>query len=361
MPTGTSFEADLRAAREAADLSLSDIQQKTRIPVDVLRRFEVGELIGDPTYNEVYLKAFLQSYAKAVGVPASAVAAAYAAHQQGAYDGSLHPSTDPARPAAPEEAPPPDAPPADAAPADVAPVAPPPAPSPASAAPPAAAAPSPAVAAAATGLPPAVQALQQGPATPKRSSPGAKPKTLAEARVNRPVVPSAKRSFDKNWGTILGLFGLLVVALGAALYFLVFAGNSEPEPEPDTVVVGTDPEPAAVDSSDAGASLAAPGPRLQLPIRVTVTATGGKLQNFRVTEAPNARLGHWMEEGVSKTFESDSLVVLWGEGADGLGANATLELQGQRWVPNTGRTLTIDRARGQAILDSLAAARPATP
>ena len=39
-------------------MSLADIQQKTRIPVDVLRRFEEGDLVGDPTYNEVYLKAF---------------------------------------------------------------------------------------------------------------------------------------------------------------------------------------------------------------------------------------------------------------------------------------------------------------
>ena len=73
-----------------------------------------------------------------------------------------------------------------------------------------------------------------------------------------------------------------------------------------------------------------------------------------MTESPNERLGHWMEEGVSQTFESDSLVVLWGEGAEGLGPNAALELQGQRWTPASGTTLTIDRTRGQALLDSLA-------
>ena len=66
VPSGT-FEADLRATREARGLSLDDIQQQTRIPVDVLRRFEAGDLVGDPTFNQVYLKAFLQSYAKAVG------------------------------------------------------------------------------------------------------------------------------------------------------------------------------------------------------------------------------------------------------------------------------------------------------
>lgn len=345
MPTGTPFEADLRAAREAADLSLADIQQQTRIPVDVLRRFEAGELIGDPTYNEVYLKAFLQSYAKAVGVSSSAVVAAYAAHQRGAYDGSLNPSHD-----AGERT---------VEPASVTPASEPePAAMPTRTLDPVAETP-PVAETAVSGVPPAVQALQQASVAAKRSASDAKPKTLAEARVNRPVVPTARRSFDKNWGTILGLFGVLVVALAAALYFLVFAGDAEPEGEPTTIVVGDATAPTAIDSSGLGTGAASGGPRLQLPIRVTVTATGGKLQNFRVTEAPNDRLGHWLEEGASKTFESDSLVVIWGEEADGIGPNAALEMQGQRWRPGSG-VITIDRVRGQAILDSLASAGPAT-
>ena len=353
MPTGTSFEADLRATRDAADLSLADIQQKTRIPVDVLRRFEEGDLIGDPTYNEVYLKAFLQSYAKAVGVAPSAVLAAFAEQKRGGYGGSLHPDYDGASPAAPgADAPPPaagapvaDVPAADApaadAPADNAepPTSPTRPPSP---------------------VPPAVQALQQAPRPAQRPAADAAPKTLAQARVNRPTVPTAKRSFDKNWGTILGLFAVLVAALAGALYFLVFAGDDAPDTEPDTVVVGSDETATPIDSSGVGAGAATGGPRLQLPIRVTLTASGGKLQNFRVTEAPNDRLGYWLEDGASETFESDSLVVLWGEGAEGLGPFAQVELQGQRWTPNTGGVLRIDRVRGQAILDSLARA-PQTP
>ncbi len=358
MPTGTSFEADLRATRDAADLSLADIQQKTRIPVDVLRRFEEGDLIGDPTYNEVYLKAFLQSYAKAVGVAPSAVLAAFAEQKRGGYSGSLHPEAGGGAPA-------PQSPSLDGPPPVAAPDAP-------ATAPPVSDAPAESRATPArppSSVPPAVQALQQAPQPSQRPAADAKPKTLAQARVNRPVVPTAKRSFDKNWGTILGLFAVLVVALAGALYFLVFASDDAPDTEPDTVVVGSDETVAPIDSSGVGAGAATGGPRLQLPIQVTLTASGGKLQNFRVTEAPNDRLGYWLEDGASETFESDSLIVLWGEGADGIGPNAQVELQGQRWTPNSGGVLRIDRARGQAILDSLAAAprapagnaRPAAP
>ena len=341
MPTGTSFEADLRAARDAADLSLTDIQQKTRIPVDVLRRFEEGDLIGDPTYNEVYLKAFLQSYAKAVGVPPSAVLAAFAEQKRGGYGGSLHPEHEGGAASAPPGAGPP--PPVAEAPAPdaTAPETPAEAPRTSPSRPP-------------SSLPPAVQALQEAPQPSRQPAADPKPKTLAQARVNRPVVPTARRSFDKNWGTILGLFAVLVVALAAALYFLVYAGDDVPDAEPETVVVGSDETAVPIDSSGVGAGAATGGPRLQVPIRVTLTASGGKLQNFRVTEAPNERLGYWLEDGASETFESDSLIVLWGEGAEGLGPNAQVELQGQRWTPNTGGVLRIDRARGQAILDSLA-------
>ena len=356
MPTGTSFEADLRATRDAADLSLADIQQKTRIPVDVLRRFEEGDLIGDPTYNEVYLKAFLQSYAKAVGVAPSAVLAAFAEQKRGGYSGSLHPETG----GAPASSPGADAPPPVATP-DAAATEPPVSDAPAASRAAPARPPS--------SVPPAVQALQNAPPPAPRPVADGQPKTLAQARVNRPVVPTAKRSFDKNWGTILGLFAVLVVALAGALYVLVFADDDTPDVEPDTVVVGSDETATPIDSSGIGAGAATGGPRLQLPIQVTLTAVGGKLQNFRVTEAPNERLGYWLEEGASETFESDSLIVLWGEGAEGIGPNAQVELQGQRWTPNTGAVLRIDRARGQAILDSLAAtpqgpagnARPAAP
>ena len=344
MPSGSRFETDLQAVRAARGLSLSQIQQETRIPVDVLRRFEDGELIGDPTYNQVYLKAFLKSYSKAVGLSSSSVLAAYQAQQGGGYDGSLHPdfrrssgatAPSPAGETAPavEDA---------AGPRGETP------PAPAAAEPPRTAP-----------VPETVSAVRAPENTPASAPPAVK-----STRVSRPAVPGAKRSYDKNWGLIIGLFVGAVAILGTILWFLVFDGAGPSEPE---TASASDPASttAQIDSVGLGAGVEAGGKRLQIPIRITVTAGGNGLQNFRVTEAPNERLGHWVEPGDTKTFESDSLIVLWGEGADGVGPEATLELQGERWTPSIGSVLRIDRDRGQRLLDSLVAAppsdAPATP
>ena len=367
MPSGT-FEADLRATREARGLSLPEIQQQTRIPVDVLRRFEDGDLVGDPTYNEVYLKAFLQSYAKAVGLSPSTIIAAYAAQQAGNYAGSLHPDYEPGSaptPPAPAAAATPDAPTSEAPTPEPSADAPRPPETPRDPdAPPAPDAPPPA---SASSAPPAVQALRQTPPASARPAPAEPPKTLAQARVNRPAVPTARRSFDKNWTTILALFGVIVVALGLAFYFLIFAGDDTDVEDEGTVAVSADADadPVAIDSSGIGAGAAGGGPRLQFPIRAVVTAGGDGLQWFRVTEDGGERTPYWIDLGASQTFEADSSLVLWGEGNDDDTAYAfdetTVEIQGQRFTPTSGRALRIDRQSGQRLLDSLATATPAAP
>ncbi|GAB5535670.1 MAG: hypothetical protein Rubg2KO_19190 [Rubricoccaceae bacterium] len=316
MSSGSRFETDLQAVRAARGLSLAQIQQETRIPVDVLRRFEEGDLIGDPTYNEVYLKAFLKSYAKAVGTPSASVLKAYQLQQSGGYQGSLHPNykgaSSPEPPAAPVAEEP--------APASV-------------------------------DLPDPVKAVQEQAQTPR---PAAPPTSIPTQRVSRPPVPSARHSYDKNWGLIIGLFLGAIVILGGIVWFLMsdWGGASS-----DDTAEG--PSVESVEDGQA-TQAAATGKRLQIPIRVTVTAGGNGLQNFRVTEAPSERVGRWIEPGASETYESDSLVVIWGEGAEGVGPEATLELQGERWTPAAGTVVRIDRQSGQRLLDSLAAA-PSTP
>ncbi|MGB3541915.1 helix-turn-helix domain-containing protein [Rubrivirga sp.] len=340
MSSTSSFEADLKAAREARGLSLPEIQDQTRIPVDVLTRFEAGDLVRDPTFNEVYLKAFLRSYAKAVGVSPSKAVTAFADQKAGRYAGSLHPDFDPASAPAPST---PKAPPRE---------------------PRAVQEPTAPTTTAAASKAPAVDALSRTPDPTARPRPTEAPRTLAEARVNRPAVPTAKHSFDKNWGAILGLFGLLVVGLAAAMYFLVFAGDDVEDVAEDTdvIAVGEGPD-VAIDSSGIGTGAVA-GPRFQRPISVTVTAGADGLQWFRVTQDDGERTPYWIDGGTSQTFEADSSVVLWGEGNQGDTAyafdEATVELQGQRFTPTSGRALDINAATGQALLDSLASA-PSSP
>jgi hypothetical protein len=325
-----AFEDDLRLAREGRSRTLAQIQQETRIPVDVLKRFEDGHLVGDATYNEVYLRAFLRSYARAVGVPQADVLAAYDRSREGAYRGELHPDFDPA--AAPPPAPRVQPAALDGAAAEPDPVAPPP-----RRAPPPALAPTPVAAS-------PVEALRAGPAVNH-------PPIVVPTRVARPGVKGARRSYDKNWTSILLLFGVVVAALAAALYVLVFRDDEAPA-EALATASGV---AAEVDSAAVGAGAAGGGPQLQLPIRATVTAAGDGLQSFSVT-ADGERAPYWINAGQSRPFTADSALVLGGEGAGAYFSDATVELQGIRWTPVDGRPVTISRATGQRLLDSLSAA-----
>jgi hypothetical protein len=329
----TAFVSDLRAAREARGTTLEQIQQRTRIPTDVLRRFEDGHLLGDPTYNDVYLRAFLKSYAEAVGLPAAEVIAGLDAERAGRYDGRLHPDY-----VVPPSAPPrrePAAPSGTATPgAETPPAGPPVAPT----------APPPATASAA----PAVEALRTAPPAPPPA-----PRPVAGSHVRRPAVPSAKRSFDKNWGTILALFATFVVLLGAALWALVFRDDT-PDEAPTAETAGTD-ETGAPAGEQGGE--AASGPTLTLPLRVTVTAGGDGLQGFRVTADGDDRRPYWVEPGNQQAFQADSLLILWGEGETASFDDASLEMQGLTWTPPSGRPLRLSAASGQALLDSLAGTR----
>jgi hypothetical protein len=315
------IETDLRVVRERRDLSLDHIQQATRIPLDVLRRFESGLLVGDPTYNDVYLKAFLRSYAKAVGVPQTDILAAYDAQRAGRYRGELHPDYVAPKAPAPRAEPAPGPVEEQAAPAEASEIL--DAPEPAS---------------------PAVQAL----AVPPIPVPPTPSKPLPSARVGRRPSPGARRSFDRNWGTILGLFALVAAALGVAVWALVFRTPAAEEEAAD---------PAALASVADSAAAASAGPQFALPIRLTVTAIGDGLQSFRVSQNDD-RAPYWVEPGVSATFEADSSVVLWGEGEGFAFQDAVVEWQGLRWTPRDGAAVTINAATAQRLLDSLAALPP---
>lgn len=185
-----------------------------------------------------------------------------------------------------------------------------------------------------------------------------KPATLdvTAQRVKRPVVPAARRSFDKNWGTIGILAFVLLAVCAAAVWFLVFRTDSEGD---ELVADGTEQEGEAP-QPDSTEATGPTGPRLQTPISVTVEATDGGLQWFRITSDSDERAPNWIDEGTDQTFTADSVLVVWGEGNASDTAydfeEATLELQGLRWRPANGAPVRISLQNGQALLDSLAAA-----
>ncbi len=356
-----TFEADFRDLRDARGLSLEDLHHETRIPVDVLRRFESGALLADDSFSNVYFKAFVKSVAKALGVPQAQALDAFDAATAGRYSGQLRADYAP-----PKAAPPPSRP-------DPEPVAP---EAPRAGRPPAEASgeitpdtttpggttprpdePTAPPEAVARDLAPAVAALKTGgTAVPSVQAPRASNSTAPTAtRVQKPIVPSARRSFDKNWGTLGALAFVLLAVCAAAVYFLVFRGDSEP----DDAVVATG-ESVNASQPDTTASAGPSGPRLQVPITVTAEATDGGLQWFRVTQDSEERAPNWIDAGSEQTFSADSTLILWGEGNASDTAfdfnETTLVLQGFRWRPATGQPVRITLQTGQALLDSLAGA-----
>jgi hypothetical protein len=356
--TGPRLAHDLRAIREARNVSLDDVQRETRMPSDILRRFEDGELVNDPHYNEVYLRNLLKSYAQALGLSPQEVSAAYEKAKAGDYDGELRrrhiegktgpaesqrrapaePRSEPA-PASPEKKPAPpekrEAPDQKAAPPVKKP------------------------APAAGGTAPAVAALSSPPKPPAEKKPDAARTSdpLPKRRVQSAT--AASQPIEKSWGLIIGGTLAALVVIGGILWFLFRGTGPEPEvvqgppPAADTSAV---PEDDSLATAQQPAQQIPPGPQLQTPIQVTVIASGGSLQGFRVTEGSDARRPYWLEEGSEQTFQSDEQVTIWGEGTDesyAITSNMRLRLQGIEWDPQDGQVLRIDRQRGQALLDSL--------
>jgi cytoskeleton protein RodZ len=82
-PTGQpSFGQRLRAAREAKGLSRNDVAQRLRLPLRLIGRLENDDYSG--MEQGVYLRGYLSSYARLVGVPTVAAETIAAQHTQAA-------------------------------------------------------------------------------------------------------------------------------------------------------------------------------------------------------------------------------------------------------------------------------------
>ncbi len=75
-PTPAEFSAYLRAEREQASLTLADISRITKVPTPSLQRLEDGEF--DKLPAEVFVRGFLRSYAKCIGLDPDEVVRKYA-------------------------------------------------------------------------------------------------------------------------------------------------------------------------------------------------------------------------------------------------------------------------------------------
>jgi len=85
----------LRRHREQAQMSVEEIARSTRVPMDSVARIEADQF--DELPGEVFVRGFLKSYARALGLPAEEVLARYTASRRVAWVTPLPLSTVPAR------------------------------------------------------------------------------------------------------------------------------------------------------------------------------------------------------------------------------------------------------------------------
>jgi len=73
----------LREHRESRGMSVEEISRSTRVPVSSVERIEAGRF--DELPGEVFVRGFLKSYARALGLPADDVLARYTASRRVAW------------------------------------------------------------------------------------------------------------------------------------------------------------------------------------------------------------------------------------------------------------------------------------
>lgn len=330
--TGSHLAHDLRAIREARNVTLDEVQQETRMPGDILRRFEAGELVNDPHYNEVYLRNLLRAYAQAVNISPQEVSSAYEKAKAGTYDGGLRRQYlgGDAKPEEPKR------------------VAPPTAkeePRPQRKAPPSGP----------SGTAPAVAALSSKRPVTEPKQPDRSGDPMPKRRVQSAT--AASQPIENSWGLIIGGTVAALVVIGFIVWFLF----RDAGPGPDMVAVppSTTADTSAVAAAaDTAATSATPtnlpaAPQFQTPIQLTVIAVAEPLEDFKVQVDDDVRRPYWINPGEEQTFTGQQRVIVSGEGGVGNYDGARLRLQGLEWTPREGQVFRFNEQRGQALLDSL--------
>lgn len=84
-----SLGNDLAGIRKEKDLSLDDIHEATKIPKDILASIEDDSIFADLENNPTYIRSYVRSYAKSLGINEQKIIDALDDLQEGNYSGSL--------------------------------------------------------------------------------------------------------------------------------------------------------------------------------------------------------------------------------------------------------------------------------
>lgn len=84
-----SLGKDLASIRKNQNLSLEDIQNAIKIPLDTLKSIENGSIFTEPNRNNTYVRSFVRSYAKVLKIDDEDIVLALDEMEAGTYSGNL--------------------------------------------------------------------------------------------------------------------------------------------------------------------------------------------------------------------------------------------------------------------------------
>ncbi|HAC16003.1 MAG TPA: hypothetical protein DCE78_08680 [Bacteroidetes bacterium] len=84
-----ALHTDLLAIREKSGLSVSDVNKKTKTPESVILEIEKGSIFDKSEKQKTYIRSFIRTYAKAIGIKDEDMIRALDAQESGNYAGGL--------------------------------------------------------------------------------------------------------------------------------------------------------------------------------------------------------------------------------------------------------------------------------
>lgn len=85
-----SLGKELASIRKSKNLSLEDIQNAVKIPLDTLKSIENDRIFSDSSRNKTYVRSFVRSYAKYLKIEDEVIVKALDEIYEGTYSGSLY-------------------------------------------------------------------------------------------------------------------------------------------------------------------------------------------------------------------------------------------------------------------------------
>lgn len=323
--SGAQFARDLRQIRVQKDLTIQDIHNETRISVDLIASFEEHGLFEHPSFNQVYLRSFVRSYASTLGIAPDVAQKGLEAALQGRYGNQLAVKYLDAEPATPPVETP------DGAGDD-----------------------------SSEGRAPQTKEAPAEPEPPPEQAPApGDPITSSEAR------PSSFWPEGSRRGVLitLGVVGLLLLLWGlVSLTGTLLTdeppaeppARSTPDPAGSSVAVPDTASSPASAGTDTAPSDTAPSPSassiaLGDTMYFTLVAEGSPIEGIRIRRDDDLRRPYWIEAGQAAIFPAREEIVI-----EPLSDDYQLLLNGYRWPHESQEQLTITRADARSFFDSVA-------